>query len=245
MMDEVFEQAGFTGKYRTETEDFYRQFFHSTEEMLDFFLAVFKANRADNRPRQMMNQICRFISLANDIEVIRPGRDPLRILFLRICLESLCALSCEKSKGTFFKKFEKCISPEGQQYILNHFSLSYIEPGYALDKQKQLLFNDCSRYTLTIQDFFDMIRCVRNTVVHDGDYWSMQLFARDSESIWLVHMTTDEKIISCYQPTKGEQITYHFETTLIYERFIFYFTAGCIQYLKNYLVEREQVVLGT
>lgn len=99
-----------------------------------------------------------------------------------------------------------------------------------------ILFDDCSWYTLTIQDFWNITRCVRNIVVHDGDYWSMQLFARDSEFTWLVDLTTDEKVISCYRPTKDQPITYHFETTLIYEKFVFYFTDGCIQYLKNYLL---------
>ena len=235
-MDEIFERAGFTGEYRKESEKFYRQFFDSTEDMLDFFLAVFKINVSDNHPRQMMNQIRRFISLANDIELIRPGRDALRILFLRICLESLRFLSGEKNKKIFFEKFERCVSPEGQQYILDHFSLSHIEPCHVLNKQGQLLFDDCSWYTLTIQDFWNITRCVRNIVVHDGDYWSMQLFARDSEFTWLVDITTDEKVISCYRPTKDQPITYHFETTLIYEKFVFYFTDGCIQYLKNYLL---------
>lgn len=57
-------------------------------------------------------------------------------------------------------------------------------------------------------------------------------------------MTTDEKVISCYRPIKNHQITYHFETALIYEKFIFYFTDRCIQHLKNYLLEQEQSILG-
>ena len=41
-MDEIFERAGFTGEYRKESEKFYRQFFDSTEDMLDLFLVVFR-----------------------------------------------------------------------------------------------------------------------------------------------------------------------------------------------------------
>lgn len=238
-MEEIFEQAGFTGKYRKESENFYRQFFRTTEEMLDFFLTIFKRNASDNRPRQMMNQIRRFVSLANDIELIRPGRDPLRILFLRICLESLCFLSGEKNKKIFFEKFERCVSPEGQKYILDHFSFDDIEPYCVPQNQEQSLLDDCSWYTLTMRDFWNITRCIRNIVVHDGDYWSMQVFARDSEYTCLAVITTDENVISCCKPTKNQPITYYFRSALLYEKFVFYFADGCIRYLKNYLSAQE------
>ena len=86
MEHDLFDRVGFKFEYRKEMERFYRPFFSSNEELKQFFVEVFQLENKDLRPRQMINQICRFVTLANDIEQIRPGRDPLRILFLRICI---------------------------------------------------------------------------------------------------------------------------------------------------------------
>lgn len=81
MEHDLFDRVGFKFEYRKEMERFYRPFFSSNEELEQFFVEVFQLENKDLRPRQMINQICRFVTLANDIEQIRPGRDPLRILF--------------------------------------------------------------------------------------------------------------------------------------------------------------------
>lgn len=89
-------------------------------------------------------------------------------------------------------------------------------------------------HQLTLDNFFEIIRCVRNLVVHDGDYWSMQFFARDTDSVWLVDLTTDENIFKIDDFVK-KRITYHFETTLLYEKFVFYFTDACIRFVQKYM----------
>lgn len=32
-----------------------------------------------------------------------------------------------------------------------------------------------------------------------------------------------------------KRITYHFETTLLYEKFVFYFTDACIRFVQKYM----------
>lgn len=119
MEHDLFDRVGFKFEYRKEMERFYRPFFSSNEELEQFFVEVFQLENKDLRPRQMINQICRFVTLANDIEQIRPGRDPLRILFLRICIESLCSLGQDwKRKSDLYKQFPMCISDEGAEYII-------------------------------------------------------------------------------------------------------------------------------
>ena len=234
MGNDLFDKAGFKFEYRKGKERFYRPFFSSDEELEQFFFEVFHSGNKDLKPRQMINQICRFVSLANDIEQIRPGRDPLRILFLRICLESLCRLSQGwKSKSEFFRQFLSCMSNEGTQYILENFRYKFAVP----ENEDHLDPYDVSvipEHQLTLGNFFEIIRCVRNLVVHDGDYWSMQFFARDTDSVWLVSLTTDENILGIDDFAK-ERIIYHFETTLLYEKFVFYFTDACIRFVQKYM----------
>ena len=53
----------------------------------------------DRKPRQMLFQVQRFVSLATEIDKIRPERDGLRMLFLKCCMESLANLSNKKTRS--------------------------------------------------------------------------------------------------------------------------------------------------
>lgn len=230
--EELFEEVGFTHEYRSEFEDFFRPYFDTESDLIDFFCAVFKNYKTDKRPRWMMNDIQRFVALADDIDKIRPGRDPLRILFFRVCLEALQKDSGAKKKG-FFEKFETYFSEAGKQYILSNFSFTGIGVPEELEGLDRALFNTHENYQLTVMDFLCIIKATRNAVVHDGDYWSMQFFARDNESTWLTSLTTDFDVISC-QP-KGKELTYYFQTTLQYDQFEYYFVEACIIFLQDYI----------
>lgn len=231
--EELFEEVGFVYEYRSEFERFFRPYFYSESDLINFFYAVFKNDKKDKRPRWMMNDIQRFVALADDIDTIRPDKDPLRILFYRICLEALCKDSGSKSKD-FFKSFESFFSDAGKQYILSHFVFTGIGIPDELVGFDRALFRTHGDYQLTFMDFLSIIKATRNAVVHDGDYWSMQFFARDEEYTWLTSMTTDDQIISC-QPN-GKELTYHFQTKLQYDQFKFYFVEACLNYLESYFV---------
>lgn len=231
--DTLFEEVGFTKEYRHESESFYRPFFENENALNSFFYMVFKNDDIDKTPRKIMNHIVWFVSLANDIDIIRPGRDPLRMLFLRICLESICKTVGAKIKD-FFDSFASYFSENGKQYILSHFLFTQIAIPDELEGVERLLFDTHEDYHLSIDDFLKILRATRNMVAHDGDYWSMQFFARDTDSEWLSNMTTDEKMISCQPKQKGKELTYCFQTTMQYEKFIFFFVEACINYLKCY-----------
>lgn len=237
--EQIFQKANFVYEYRKESEEFYRPYFPNDEAMEAFFVSVFLNEDEERKPRQMMNQIQRFVTLANDIDKIRPGRDPLRILFIRVCLESLCKISGSK-KETFFNRFEQCFSDAGKAYILKNFVFSYISVPDTLTGWDKLLFNSHEGYEMTFTDFMRIIRAVRNNLVHDGDYWTMQFFARDSDSTWVVDMRTNEKIIECQE--KGEVLTYNFETTMQYEKFVAYFVDACIKFVVDYIDTHSKVV---
>ena len=90
-------------------------------------------------------------------------------------------------------------------------------------------------HELTLNDFFEIIKFTRNMVVHQGIYWEMQFFAHDDDSIWLASIETTEKILKSYtyQSKKSRSVTYHFETTMKYERFIYFFIETCVSYIKQ------------
>ena len=74
-------------------------------------------------------------------------------------------------------------------------------------------------------------------VVHEGNYWELQIFAHDNDSTWLTHITTKDPLLSknTYVNETNQTATYHFETTLQYETFKHYFVEACINFISNYI----------
>lgn len=231
--EELFESVGFVREYYARMSDFYRNNFESEEDMISFFVKVFHSDETDKTPRQMMNQIQQLVSIANDIDQIRPGRDPLRIFFIKTCLEALCALSGMK-KPTFYEIFPSYMSDEGKAYILENFSLAGFEDVY-MNHQYE------ARHELTIDDFFEIIKAVRDIVAHEGNYWEMQFFAHDSDSTWIASLETDRQILKSYEYQNKKKMTrtYVFVTTMQYERFIHYFVEASVNFLLGYIERKE------
>ncbi len=222
-MESLFEK-----QYFEEIKEFYRPYFSSLDEVEDFIKSDFELDWDERKPRQMIFQVQRFISLANEIDKIRPARDGLRVLFLKCCMESLATLS-KKKNNVFSSEFARSFSDEGKDYILSNFSLSYYS--YDLNGVEHE-----ESYELTIDDFLLIIKSMRDMVVHDGNYWEMQIFAHDTDSIWFTHLETDKKLLS--ENTfdyKDKLTTYHFETTLQYDKFIYYFVEACVAFIVNYI----------
>ncbi|MCH5314702.1 MAG: hypothetical protein J1E81_02220 [Eubacterium sp.] len=218
---------------KKELEAFYGQYFDSMEELQNFLLDAFDYESGSLSRRQALFQVQRFVSLANDIDRIRPARDSLRVLFLKFGLDSLCSLSKLK-KADFYKKFCDCFSSEGTTYILNNFKLSYFE-----DEYKGHSFE--ASHNIDLSDFLNIIKTTRDMVAHDFNYWEMQFFAYDEDSIWLTSIETKEDILLSYhyQRENKKATTYHFQTTLRYEKFIHYFTEACVNFIKLYFVKSK------
>lgn len=235
--EDLFETVGFVGEYYSRMTGFYRSIFDSAEKMISFFVKVFKNDTNDKTPRQMMNQVEHLVTIANDIDKIRPGRDPLRVFFIKTCLEALCALSGmnnKKDKPAFYEKFIDYMSTEGKLYILENFSLTGFEDVYRGHTYEV-------SHNLTIDDFFEIIKAVRDIVAHEGNYWEMQFFARDSDSTWIATLETDRKILKSYKYQCQDKMvrTYSFETKMQYEQFVHYFVETCIAYIGAYIDGKE------
>ena len=225
----------FINQHKAELISFYAPYFNKDEELSTFVSDAFDYENGCLAKRQMLYQVQRFVSLANDIDKLRPGRDCLRMLFIKICLESLCSLSgyTNKQKPLFYDAFIDCFSEDGKAYILDNFKLSGFDDEFCGHVYE-------ASHELTLNDFFEIIKFTRNMVVHQGIYWEMQFFAHDDDSIWLASIETTEKILKSYtyQSKKSRSVTYHFETTMKYEQFIFFFVEACV----NYIIGIEQII---
>lgn len=223
------DENSYIKKHQEKLKSFYAPYFTMEADLDDFVSDAFDYENGSLPKRQMLYQVQRFVSLANDIDKLRPGRDCLRMLFIKICLESLCSLSgyTVKQKSQFYAKFIGCFSEQGKQYILSNFNLSGFEDEYCGHVHE--LHHD-----LTLEDFFEIIKVTRDMVVHEGIYWEMQFFAHDDDSTWIAAIHTKEKLLKSYtyQSKDRREITYCFETTLKYEKFIYYFIDACVNFIK-------------
>lgn len=215
---------------KKELELFYAPYFVSDTELQNFLSGVFDDENGFSERRQMVFQVQRFVSLANDIDKIRPARDSLRILFLKFGLDALSSLAgyTKNTKNTFYGDFCKCFSKEGSDYILNNFKLSSF-----VDEYNGHSFE--VSHDINLNDFFNIVKITRDAVAHDFTYWEMQFFAYDTESIWCTSIETDKNIILSYKyhREKKKSTIYHFETTLNYEKFIYYFIEACVKFISN------------
>ncbi len=227
MSDEFFEDMLI--QYDNQVLKFYCSAFENEQEAKSFVNRVYAYCSVDRGPAlQMLYQVERFVSLADDIDKLRPARDGLRILFYKTCLESLQFLSGKKKD--FYDAFADCFSEEAQNYILSRFVFT----GYNEDNSSDSDVN--LTYRLNINNFLMIIKAIRDMVVHEGNYWENQVFAQDDDSIWCVHLITNEKILNddFYKDKEKTQI-YYFETTLQYEKFRHYFIVACVNYINNYI----------
>jgi len=223
-------EKSFIAKHQEELKSFYAPYFEKESDLVTFVSDAFDYENGSLPKRQMLYQVQRFVSLANDIDKLRPGRDCLRMLFIKICLESLCSLSGHtgKQKSQFYNQFIGCFSEQGKQYILGNFTLSGFD-----DMYRGHVFE--AHHDLTLEDFFEIIKVTRDMVVHEGIYWEMQFFAHDDDSTWIATIRTKERLLNSYvyQSKDKREITYCFETTLKYEIFIFYFIEACVNFIKR------------
>ncbi len=221
--------SDFERQHLIELQEFYIPHFSDLNKLDNFIYRVFQFDWDDRKPRQMLFQVQRFVTLATEIDKIRPARDGLRMLFLKCCMESLAQLSQMEPK-VFYDSFATFFSEDGKKHILDNFSLSFIEHS----KNDVVINESCE---LVIDDVLAIIKAMRDMVVHDGNYWELQIFAYDDDSTWLTHIETKEQLLSknTYANTTKQLVTYHFETTLQYETFKYYFVEACINFINNYI----------
>ena len=230
-------------EYRNKLLTFYAPHFEDEKSLTEFVELAFNYDDKYSQVRYMIQQVERFVSLANDIEKIRPARDHFRIFFLKTCLESLFTTAGfkEKEKPHFYTEFENCFSDEGLGYIFSCFEFTGIDKPDGLSIQQLAELSVLESQALTISSFLNIIKAIRDIFTHEGDFWSTQFFAQDTDSIWITSIRTKENIFDIEKVSwsrildlfEQKKVTYFFHTKLDYSKFIFYFVQTCIKFIEN------------
>ena len=224
---------------------FYRDFFKSDEDCLDFiFSAVqrepvyseeeltekfLKVCEEDDYvdpddhlfiPRRMLNCTERMVSAARDMEQIRKGQDVYKIVFLVSCVETLQKLSgnMKRKKDMLFDFFEGSTSQKDKEYIRKHFAHG----------TQGLYPNEDGFWQLV-----SVLSECRNAAAHEGLYWDT-CFKNNGGR-------TPLSIMSNAQLDSNAPKSEHaFETTLSYRKFDEIFVRTCISFIRNYISSQEE-----
>ena len=234
MNNKLFEQMNFVGEYKDEMFEFYRKGFENEEKEAEFFIKVLQCYQKKQAPFLMMNRVKNLVSVANDIDKIYPCRDPLKIVFIKSCMEGLCSLSdYKKSKKTaFFNEFAECFSEKGKKYISDNFSLFHYKE---TEEYGKVQYKD----KMTVNAFLDILKFVRDEVVHDGKYWTVTIFKPSKAKYeYISGILKGDKELFKNQPhlkeaDKCEDL--HIETGLDYDKFIAYFIEACANFILHYI----------
>ncbi len=177
---------------------------------------MFKNDLEDKTPRRMMKLIVRSVGLAEDIDKIKPGRDPLTIMCVRFCIDAICEISCKRKEKAVF--LQKHLSDEGRKYIEQSFSVICIEDG----EGKEII-----EASSDMQAFENLVFRVRNAMAHEGDYWTSQVFS---------HSDQVDMVSAFFEKKNGEVLeTVRYETKIKRDRFIHYFVEAAVDFIDNYI----------
>lgn len=219
---------------------FYRDYFQSDEECLDFIFDVLHneplpsplqgdANEHLFIPRRMMNCVERMVSTAKDMELIRKGKDIFKIVLLVSCVETLQTLAGNKSmskKKMLFDFFENYTSKKHQEYIRRNFGRDIAADGDA-DKGIELS-NDGQEDSFW--QFISVLNEYRNGASHEGEYWDI-CFKQENTQIPM-------QLEATVWVANGKQ-TRAFSTNITYREFERIFVFTCITFMEKYVHDHE------
>jgi hypothetical protein len=164
---------------------FYCQHFSSPDEAEAFVASV--EGLPPKHPKYpamiMMHQSQRLISLADDVDAIRPNQYALKLMFLIICAENIAKL---------FHKYTGV--GESKKHVRIFFDK------FTSNEDKGILESGFKRHdhsNLTIDEVASDLYAIRCDVVHEGKYWGFQFKSHGMPMLNLgpdvnVHITYEE-----------------------------------------------------
>lgn len=177
-------------EFLPELLNFFSPYVSDKEELTAFITAVLK-HRDNNIPRRMLNSIHRLVTLADEMEDVRPGKDSLKIFYFVVCIETLFHLrdgNVQNKAVAVINFFTSYIEPEDQQLILDRFRRSLGDEKYRFKRlqheiqesyEERISTPDRMRTQIDMEVFARVINEIRNCFAHEGEYWNFNFSKRD------------------------------------------------------------------
>ena len=209
--------------YYDEIYDFYSPYLQA-EELIKYVCDIINYGNVPevgNRARLIMNNTIRLVNLAKDIDIIRPGKDGLRITFIISCIDTIYGIANIENKkmqkiSLVLDFFDKHVHMIDRNLILSKVKRSmgceYFEPGQSLE--------------ISMEIFARMINEVRNDMIHEGDYWGFS-FSRDGFPIM--------QTMKFKESLESPKLSKTFDLTLTFEEFSDAMIRGFISFNQKFV----------
>jgi hypothetical protein len=151
--------------------DFYQPYFANRNDLEQFVQACEDLELHDSRHRAkiMMHQGKRLISLADKMEIVEAGYQPLKLLFLLICAENISKLNMSTED-----------SGNSRDHVIRFFRLFC-----SLSDQQAILKKiDMRQNQSSLGDRIGILYKIRCDVVHEGHYWDFQFATDEHPSVF-------------------------------------------------------------
>lgn len=228
---------------------FYQEFLDDRSELERFLgQAVFYPN--NNVPRRMVNTVERLVTLADDIEQVRKGKDGLKIFFLVVCIESLNVLANPQTAtskvGMVIDFFENHICPEDKEFVLQMVTRSLADQRFNVYKED---FESVEEYeirqtqkvdrsfttSITIETFARIINEVRNIFAHQGSYWEFHFSDGKIPIINGLHLAESREESNLVKKGKQQMEERIYDINLTYPDFREICVKGFMNFIRNYM----------
>jgi hypothetical protein len=151
--------------------DFYRPYFCKRSDLQQFVQACEDLEVEDPRHRAkiMMHQGMRLLSVADRMEIVEAGYEPLKLLFLLICAENISKLNVSTKQ-----------SNNSKYHVRNFFcKFCSVTDQEAIRKKIEI----CQKQS-SLKDRIDILYKIRCDVVHEGHYWGFQFATDEHPSVF-------------------------------------------------------------
>lgn len=195
---------------------FFSDYFRDREKAIKLLRACYEMN--DVRPRRIINNISRLISLGDEMISIKPGRYGLAIFYWIVSIEATNHIANqgtkERDKIKIIRRFfAECIDEVDQAFLLGH-----IERSLSDERVKEP-----SKLSLDI--IATIFYNIRHDFVHEGNYSNFHFSHSNDERI-INSLTMKE-----HGKDKEEERTYYISIT--YEQMRNIIIKGLLNFLKK------------
>ncbi|MGO4532841.1 hypothetical protein AB4Z30_27470 [Paenibacillus sp. 2TAF8] len=203
--------------------DFFNDFFGDEEKAINLLKDCYEMTYQDVRPRRIINNISRLISLGDELISIKPGRYGLAIFYWIVCIEAVSHIANQGEKERFKIKiirdfFEEYITETDKDFLLEHIERA------ASDMREEV------SPKINISIIATIFYNIRHDFVHEGIYSNFH-FSSNNEERFLNSLVMKE-----YGKDVEEERTYYISVT--YEQMRKIIINGLLNFLEKQMNNR-------
>ncbi len=197
---------------------FFSDFFEDEEKAINLLKTCYEMSEQDVRPRRIINNISRLISLGDELISLKPGRYGLAIFYWIVSIEAVSHIANRGEKERFKIKiirdfFEKYINEADKEFLLEHIERA------ASDMREE------ASPKINLSIIATIFYNIRHDFVHEGIYSNFHFSSNNEERV------LNSLVMKEYGKDVEEERTYYISVT--YEQMRKIIINGLLNFLEK------------